>query len=268
MTDEIIENTADAVISSSSEAVPPPPPPPPLPPLPPEFVDNTVSDDVPTDPPPPPQPEVDSAAPFQLPDRPVDITDTDWFKQMADNHQYLHAEIAAIAPIDGISGGMQDIRGYQISFKPEATEEQRAAANTALLTLPEKLKKTLDHKAGIAAIDQWFNEQIEAGFTGPNNIKMGLKTADIALLTGNFIMSQQAVALGMPLPPLIDMNGLAHFFANIEELTQVMLAYGQYRGELAMHYAARKAAVDAKFSAEMPQISEVDPEPTAIEPTT
>ena len=263
MADEIIENTADAVISSSSEAVPPPSPPPPPPP---EFVDNTDSSDIPVDP--PPQPEVDPAAPFQLPDRPVAITDADWFNQLADNHQYLHDEIAAIAPIDGISGGMQDIRGYQISFKPEATEEQRAAANAALLTLPEKLKKTLDHKAGIAAIDQWFNEQIEAGFTGPNNIKMGLKTADIALLTGNFIMSQQAVALGMPLPPLMDMNGLAHFFANIEELTQVMLAYGQYRGELAMHYAARKAAVDAKFSAEMTQIPEVDPEPTAIEPTT
>jgi hypothetical protein len=264
MIDEIIEDTVDAVNSSSSEdvAVPPPPPPP----SPPEFVDDTVSSDVPIEP--LPQPAVDPAAPFQLPDRPADIVDTDWFNQMADNHQYLHAEIAAIAPIDGISGGMQDIRGYQITFKPEATEEQRAAATAALLTLPEKLKKTLAHKAGIAAIDQWFNEQIDAGFTGPNNIKMGLKTADIALLTGNFIMSQQAVALGMPLPPLMDMNGLAHFFANIEELTHVMLAYGQHRAELAMLYAARKAAVDAKFAEEMAQIPAVNLEPPAIEPTT
>jgi hypothetical protein len=265
MTNEIIENTVDAVNSSNgAPAELPPIPPPPLPP--PPVVDDTESSGEPVEPNSPPA--VDPAAPFQLPDRPADTTDTDWYKQLADNHQYLHTEIAAIAPIDGISGGMQDIRGYQISFKPEATEEQRAAANAALLTLPEKLKKTLAHKAGIAAIDQWFNEQIETGFTGPNNIKMGLKTADIALLTGNFIMSQQAVALGMPLPPLMDMNGLAHFFANIEELTQVMLAYGQHRANLAMIYAARKAALDAEFAAAMAPPPDFDLEPPAIEPTT
>ena len=263
MTDEIIENTVDAVNSSSDAPaeLPPIPPPPPPP-----AVDDTASSSEPVEPNSPPA--NDPAAPFQLPDRPADMADTDWFNQMADNHQYLHAEIAAIAPIDGISGGMQDIRGYRISFKPEATEEERAAAYAALSTLPEKLKKTRAHEPDMAATDKWFKEQIAAGFTGPNNIKMGLETSDIALLTGNFIMSQQAVALGMPLPPLMDMNGLAHFFANIEELTQVMLAYGQHRANLAMTYAARKAAIDADFAAAMAQTPEARPEPPTTEPTT
>jgi len=223
MTDGIIENTPDAVAPSSSDSV------------------------VIPEPAPGEQPVVDNA-PFQLPDRPVDIVDTDWFNQLANNHQYLHAEISAVAPIDGISGGAQDIRAYQISFKPEATEEQRAAAYALLLELPVKLRRLREREAAIAAIDLWFNEQIAAGFIGPNNMIMGLKTEDITLLTGNFVMAQQAVALGLPLPPIIDMNGLAHFFANIEELTQVMLAYGQHRATLAMFYAARKAEVDAAFA--------------------
>jgi hypothetical protein len=260
MTNEIIENTVDAVTSSSGAPVEPPPMP-----APPPIVDDTTISSEPIEPVEPALPALD--APYQLPARPADITDTDWFNQMADNHQYLHAEIAAIAPIDGISGGMQDIRGYQISFKPEATEEQRAAANAALLALPEKLKKVRARDAAMAATDKWFKEQIAAGFTGPNNIKMGLETSDITLLTGNFIMSQQAVALGMPLPPLMDMNGLAHFFANIEELTQVMLAYGQHRANLAMIYASRKAAIDAEFAAAMAPSPEIYSEPPIIEPT-
>jgi hypothetical protein len=242
MTNEIIENTPDSVISSSS---------------------------VPVDP--PPTPEVVAAAPFQLPDRPADIADTNWFNQMADNHQYLHAEIAAIAPIDGISGGAQDIRAYQISFKPEATEEQRSAAYALLLELPVKLRRLREREAALAAVELWFNEQIAAGFIGPNNLQMGLKTEDITLLTGNFVMAQQAVALGLPLPPVIDMNGLAHFFANIEELTQVMLAYGQHRANLAMFYAARKAEVEAAFAEPvlpLPDNSPVLPDPPPSDSST
>lgn len=239
MTDEIIENTPDAVPSSSSDSV-------------------VIPDPAPTEP-----PVVDSA-PFQLPDRPTDIVDTDWFNQLADNHKYLHAEISAVAPIDGISGGAQDIRAYQISFKPEATEEQRAAAYALLLELPVKLRRLREREAAMAAVDLWFNEQIAAGFVGPNNMIMGLKTEDITLLTGNFVMAQQAVALGLPLPPIIDMNGLAHFFANIEELTQVMLAYGQHRATLAMFYAARKAEVDAAFAAPAPLLPDAVPVLDAI----
>jgi hypothetical protein len=240
MTDEIIENTADAVISSSSDIA-------------------SIPENVPAAQPPEPPAVIDDPAPYQLPDRPADIIDPDWFNQLADNHQYLHAEINAIAPIDGISGGAQDIRAYQISFKAEATEEQRAAAYARLLELPVELKRKRARESAFAAVDLWFNDQIAAGFTGPNNIKMGLKTEDIALLTGNFIMSQQAALLGMQLPPVIDMNGLAHFFANIEELTQVMLAYGQHRSSLAMFYAARKAAVEAEFAAPLTVIPDTIP---------
>jgi len=241
MTDEIIENTSDTVISSSSDSV---------------VIPDPVLPDTPA---------VDANAPFQLPDRPADIVDTDWFNQLANNHQYLHAKISAVAPIDGISGGAQDIRAYQISFKPEATEEQRAAAYALLLELPVKLRRLREREAAMAAVDLWFNEQIAAGFTGPNNLIMGLKTEDITLLTGNFVMAQQAVALGLPLPPVIDMNGLAHFFANIEELTQVMLAYGQHRATLAVFYAARKAEVDAAFAE--PELPLPDASPALPDPS-
>ncbi len=46
----------------------------------------------------------------------------------------LHEAIEAVAPIDGISiGDWDDKSTWRIDFKPEATNEQRVAAESVLI---------------------------------------------------------------------------------------------------------------------------------------
>lgn len=179
---------------------------------------------------------------FLLPSRPAGVSDADWREMTANAHSAMHTEISKHAPITGVSGNTQDVRFYTIHFEDSATNTQRGQARQVMLDWPEKYKKEQHDLAAVRPVDAWFNAQIAAGFKAPNsNITLGLKTEDIALLTGNFVMAQQAVALGQPVPPIVDMHGLVHFFANIEELVMLMLAYGQYRANLALEYVAKKA---------------------------
>lgn len=71
------------------------------------------------------------------------------FDNLAGN---LHAAIAAVAPIDGVSiGRRNDKSTWRIDFKPEATDMQRGAAHAALLAFDvaaaqaaEEAKRTRD----------------------------------------------------------------------------------------------------------------------------
>lgn len=96
----------------------------------------------------------------------------------------------------------------------------------------------------LRAVDDWFNNAIAAGFTTQDGITLGLAESDVTLLTGNFVLSKEAAAINAPLPPLIDAHGVAHPIASIEDLTAIMLAYGQHRATLSAEYAARKAAIE------------------------
>jgi hypothetical protein len=96
-------------------------------------------------------------------------------------------------------------------------------------------------KADLEAADEWFATQIAAGFESSAGIKLGLSEADVTLLTGNYVLSKEAAALELPLSPVIDTEGVAHTLS-IEDLTSLMLEYGQYRAQLSQEYAAKKAA--------------------------
>jgi hypothetical protein len=89
-----------------------------------------------------------------------------------------------------------------------------------------------------------FNKEVAKGFTTESGITLGLTTEDVALLTGNYVLSKEAAALGMEIPPLIDINGQSHPIAAIEELTAIMLAYGQHRAKLSADLAATTAPTE------------------------
>jgi hypothetical protein len=101
-------------------------------------------------------------------------------------------------------------------------------------------KAVIDAELTTKAADEWFAEQVEAGFTTTSGIKLGLKESDVTLLTGNYVLAKEAAALGMQLPALIDADGQSHTMTDIEELTAIMLAYGQHRAALSAEYANRK----------------------------
>jgi len=106
----------------------------------------------------------------------------------------------------------------------------------------EAKKAEIDAKIASEATDKWFAEQIDAGFSTESGIKLGLRESDVTLLTGNYVLAKEAAALGMEIPALIDADGTPHPMASIEELTTIMLAYGQHRSQLSAEYASRKAA--------------------------
>jgi hypothetical protein len=57
-------------------------------------------------------------------------------------------------------------------------------------------------------------------------------------------LAKEAAMLELPLPQIVDAAGVAHTLT-MQELTGLMLAYGQYRAGLSAEYASRKAALEA-----------------------
>lgn len=91
--------------------------------------------------------------------------------------------------------------------------------------------------------DQWFAEQVAVGFESSDGIKLGLTDSDVTLLTGNFVLAKEAAALELDIPPVIDSDGEPHALT-IEELTALMLEYGQHRAALSTEYSLRKNNVE------------------------
>jgi hypothetical protein len=114
-----------------------------------------------------------------------------------------------------------------------------------IVTIDPAKKAVIDREKRLAAVQAWFDSEIAAGFETADGWKLGLSQADVTLLTGNFVLAKEAAALGMPVPPVIDTDGVAHEMDEIEELTAIMLAYGQYRATLSAEYATRRAAAIA-----------------------
>ena len=107
------------------------------------------------------------------------------------------------------------------------------------------IKAAIDKKQAFADLDQWFAAELAKGFETAGGWKLGLSQSDVTLLTGNYVLAKEAAALGMPIPPIVDTAGVPHPMTEIEELTAIMLAYGQYRAGLSQEYATRKAAIEA-----------------------
>ena len=115
-----------------------------------------------------------------------------------------------------------------------------------VVTVDPARKAAIDEKLAAdqakVEFDSWWIEQIEQGFRSADGIRLGLTTEDVTLLTGNFVLAKEAAALGLDIPPVIDRDGIPHAL-DIEELTTLMLEYGQHRAALSAEYAQRRAAI-------------------------
>lgn len=111
-----------------------------------------------------------------------------------------------------------------------------------IVTIDPAKRAVIDARNALEAVDAWFTDQVAAGYTTPHGWKLGLAETDVTLLTGAFVLAKEAVILGAAIPPIIDKDGVPHTLT-IEELTNVMLGYGQYRAALSSEYNDRKAAV-------------------------
>lgn len=110
------------------------------------------------------------------------------------------------------------------------------------ITINETKRAAIDAQVAIAAANDWFAAQIEQGFESDSGIRLGLTSEDVTLLTGNFVLAKEASAMSLDIPPVIDKDGVPHAL-DMEELTALMLEYGQHRAALSAEYAQRKNAL-------------------------
>lgn len=96
----------------------------------------------------------------------------------------------------------------------------------------------------LGQIDQdWYG--LEAiGWDSGQGFSLGIAPSDVALIVGVYSLAKEAAALGLELPNLISMNNTPISFNSIEEMTTLLLQYGQARSNMATSFAARRKAVE------------------------
>lgn len=166
----------------------------------------------------------------------------------ADNIVALHKALSKFAPIVSVSGAGDDMRAYIITFGADATDEQKNAAQAFLRDWPAHKAKSRIAEFNLQALADWFEARLSEGCLLSAGYRLGVRPDDVSLLTGNYVLAQAADNLGLPLPDVIDKDGLPHRIENLAVLTQLMLEYGQYRAGLSAVYAAKKATIEQALS--------------------
>lgn len=106
---------------------------------------------------------------------------------------------------------------------------------------PDELSQ--DKARKLQEIDnEWFNLE-KTGWDSGQGFNLGITPSDVALLVGVFSLAKEAAALGLELPHLISMTNTPISFTTIEEMTLLLLQYGQARSNMASSFAARRKAV-------------------------
>jgi hypothetical protein len=148
--------------------------------------------------------------------------------------EYLHKQINEILEIDGLN--LDENSGeYEVSYKQEPTEEQLFLIRNVIISWPltrAKLNK-------VKEIEAWWTSLSKIGWETPYGWNLGLATEDVALLNGIFTLTKEATSLGINDEVfIIDTQGNSHAF-NLQDLTMLMLQYGQARSVFSQLYAQR-----------------------------
>lgn len=156
-------------------------------------------------------------------------------------HQKIN-QITNIISIEKISDN------YIIQYENEqsVTPEQMSQINGIIEEWPlteAKLNK-------IQLLDTNWEIQLKNGFITSYGWKLGLKNSDVTLLTGAFLLGKEAASMGLSQDAtIIDIDGISHSLL-INDLTILMLQYGQYRTNLSTEYSNKKNEIENAISIE------------------
>lgn len=95
----------------------------------------------------------------------------------------------------------------------------------------------------ISINNEWLTLE-KTGWDSGQGFNLGITPSDVALLVGVFSLAKEAAVLGIELPHLISMANTPISFTTIEEMTMLLLQYGQARSNMASSFAARRKAVE------------------------
>ena len=106
---------------------------------------------------------------------------------------------------------------------------------------PDELSQAKAKK--LQAINNEWLALEKTGWDSGQGYYLGITPSDVALLVGVFSLAKEAAALGLELPHLISMANTPISFSTIQEMTLLLLQYGQARSNMASSFAARRKAV-------------------------
>lgn len=90
--------------------------------------------------------------------------------------------------------------------------------------------------------NQW-KELLNSGWDSGQGFSIGISANDIALLSGAYALAKEASNLGLPLPRIITIDDSIITFNSLEEMTSLMLNYGNARSMLASSFATKRKAI-------------------------
>jgi hypothetical protein len=156
----------------------------------------------------------------------------------------LHEKINNILPIDGVS--LNDDGSYRIDFIDQPTPEQQAEIDTVINNFP--LDKAKAEKLNL--VESEWSAALSSGWQTPAGWKLGIDTTDVTLLTGAFMLAKESVSMGIDNPiTIVDLDGESHTL-NLQDLTVLMLQYGEARALLSYQYATRRKNIKSATSIE------------------
>jgi hypothetical protein len=156
----------------------------------------------------------------------------------------LHEQIDSIVSIEGV----QDLGNntFHIEYLAEPSSEQLTQVNNIIDGWPlykAKLEK-------LEQVDLSWKTTMSNGWTTPYGWKLGTDNQDVTLLTGAFILAKEANNMGLSTTgTIIDMDGKSHELS-LQDMTILMLQYGQFRSQLSSQDAFKRELVNNAISIE------------------
>jgi hypothetical protein len=104
--------------------------------------------------------------------------------------------------------------------------------------------------AKLRQVENDWQETVKQGWTTPYGWSLGISSEDVSLLSANFLLAKEAASIGITdLIFVIDTEGESHEF-NLQDLTMLMLQYGQARAILSSQDAAKRKMIKNSASIE------------------
>ena len=150
----------------------------------------------------------------------------------------LHESIDNIVPIHGVADNGDDT--YRVDYIDPPTPEQLDQVNSIIESWP--LEKAKLEK--LEEVDEEWEAILKTGWETSYGWSLGIDISDVALLNGNFVLAKEAAGMGITDPVfVVDTTGESHEF-NLNDLTMLMLQYGQARAVLSSQDAAKRTVIN------------------------
>lgn len=152
-------------------------------------------------------------------------------------------QLQSIIPVKAISeiGSVLNVEYYEDNLPSESDIDE---INTILDNWP--LQKLKIKK--IEVLDNLWKNKLTIGWQTPAGYRLGVDISDVALLNGAFTLAKEASNIGLTDPiNIVDLDGQSHSMS-LQDLTILMLQYGQARSSLSNSYANLKNLINSASS--------------------